>query len=66
VYDDQFDITEHDSYGTQQYNTWARTDQIENSIGEQVEIHNQSYSWVTANQRALLPALYRELAITKI
>ena len=68
MYDDQFDIVEQDSYGTQQYDTWARTDQIENAnvIDKQVKIHGQSYCWVRASNRSSLPNQYRELAITKI
>lgn len=68
MYNDQFEIAEQDSLGTQQYDTWARTDQIENIsiIDRQVEILNQSYSWVRAAHRSLLPKQYRELSLKKI
>jgi hypothetical protein len=65
MYNDQFDIVEFISNGNQQYDTWARTDQISNSsiIDRQITINGQSYSWIRADHRALLPSQYNELII---
>ena len=65
MYNDQFDIVENISQGTQQYDTWVRTDQISNLdvIDQHVIIKEQSYSWVRAEYRNLLPSQYIEIAI---
>ena len=65
---DQFDITETLSTGTQRYDTWVRTDQLKNNDIElrQVIIKDISYSWIRADQRSLLPEQYNELKIQKI
>ena len=64
---DQFDITEEVSNGTQKYDTWVRTDQLTSNIDERtVLINNTSYTWVRENQRSLLPEKYKELVIQKI
>jgi hypothetical protein len=65
MYNDQFDIVESISNGNQQYDTWARTDQISNSsvIDRQITINGQSYSWIRAEHRDLLPSQYNELII---
>jgi hypothetical protein len=63
---DQFEITESASTGIQQYDTWARTDQLlENTNERTVSINNISYSWVRSNQRSLLPNEYKELSMNK-
>ena len=66
--DDQFDITEVESQGTYQYDTWARTSQIADLslIDRHIEINGISYSWVKAEHRYLLPSQYVELALKKI
>jgi hypothetical protein len=65
IYNDQFDIVESISQGNQQYDTWARTDQISNLniIDRHVIIKGQSYSWVKAEYRNLLPFQYSEIEI---
>jgi hypothetical protein len=65
MYNDQFDIVESISQGNQQYDTWARTDQISNldAIDRHVTIKEQSYSWVKAERRGLLPLQYNEIVI---
>jgi hypothetical protein len=65
MYNDQFDIVELISQGNQQYDTWARTDQISNldAIDRHVTIKEQSYSWVKAEHRGLLPLQYNEIVI---
>ena len=65
--DDQFDIVESTSNGMQKYDTWARTDQLNNDIDtKHISINNISYSWVRADHRLLLPENYKELSIQKL
>lgn len=63
--DDQFDIIETTSRGTQQYDTWARTDQISDitDIEKHIIINGQSYSWIRSSKRNLLPFEYQELSL---
>ena len=65
MYNDQFDIVESTSQGTRQYDTWARTDQISNldAIDRHIVINDQSYSWVRAENRNLLPSQYTEIVL---
>jgi len=65
---DNFDITETVSEGTQQYDTWARTDQITDiTLAERhIEIKGVSYSWVRSAFRSILPNQYNELALMKV
>ena len=65
---DEFDVTENISQGAQKYDTWARTDQLLNTdpLGRSVIINNQSYSWIRADQRNLLPDQYIELSLMKV
>ena len=64
---DQFEIVESTSNGTQKYDTWARTDQLKNDIDTRnILINNISYSWVRADHRSLLPENYKELSIQKL
>jgi len=63
---DQFEIAELSSAGTQEYDTWARTDQLIKNINERtVLINNVSYSWIKADQRLSLPIEYKELTMHK-
>jgi hypothetical protein len=68
MYDDIFDMTETISQGTQQYDTWVRTDQIKNSDGldQFVYINGNRYTWVTADKRSLLPEQYIELSLETV
>lgn len=68
MYNDIFDVAQTTSQGTQQYDTWARSDQIENTEGltRFAYINENTYAWVSAEQRALLPEQYIELSLQKI
>ena len=68
IKDDCFKIVETLSTGNQKYDSWVRTDQFRNTDAEarQLIINSISYSWVSADQRSLLPDQYSELTIQKI
>lgn len=65
---DSFDITETLSQGTQMYDSWVRTDQIKTSevLEQIITINGNTYVWVTADKRALLPEQYIELSLKTI
>lgn len=65
MFNDRFDITESISHGEYQYDSWIRTEQIINheESYKKIIINGQSYSWITANQRNLLPEKYLELSL---
>lgn len=66
LFNDQFDIIEQSSQGRFKYDTWARTDQLLNSLDSTVvDINGQSYTFVKAEYRNLLPDTYTELGLDK-
>lgn len=68
MYNDTFEMTETLSQGKQLYDSWVRSDQLENTEGLDrfVYINGNTYAWVSADQRSLLPEQYIELSLKKI
>jgi len=61
------DITETISSGTYQYDTWVRTDQAKDAVGKkQIVVNKIPYSFITADQRKLLPDQYNELTLKNL
>lgn len=63
--DDNFDMADSISYGEHRYDSWVRTDQVINleEIHKTIIINGNPYSWISADQRNLLPEKYLELSL---
>ena len=64
---DNFDIIENQSNGRFKYDTWAKTSQLLQTLDSTVvNIKEQAYTFVKAENRLLLPDTYTELGLEKI
>jgi hypothetical protein len=68
MYNDKFDMCDSISTGIQQYDTWVRSDQLQNTedLNRFIYINGNTYAWLPANQRFLLPENYVELSLQKV
>jgi hypothetical protein len=67
MYYDNFDLKETLSDGNYKYDTWAKTEQLSVKVDSKViNVANNSYTYVKAENRNWLPKTYHELSLDKI